>query len=139
MHSVIDLVTKTLSKAFPAHDIYIEQILQGIKEPCFFVQSVDVVHDKQVSNRYRQEHNLCIHYFSAATDQDLYSDLLSMAERLTAALELVEYDDDRLNGVKMNYKIVDGTLHFFVTMYRYVKRPISIIDMGEVEIKEGVK
>jgi hypothetical protein len=138
MNSVIDLLSYTLSTAFPDMNIYTEQVTQGLVKPAFFIHQIEGVYTQEVGNRYRQEYSLVVRYFSDNPDQDLNADLLAMADDLTEKLETVSYEGETLNGYDMKHEIQDGVLHFFVKLRRYVKRPETGVKMEELEITEGV-
>lgn len=85
-----------------------------------------------------------MHYFSGK-NQDLYT----VAEQLSTALEWINLKTGPVMGTGMNFRIMDGVLHFMVNYNLYVRKweinetTGEIIRTGdlmeELEINLGVK
>jgi hypothetical protein len=108
------------------YEIYVNEVKQGLQEPCFFIKCLNINQDKVIGNRYFRSQPFDIHYFPERKEN---SELFIMAEKLFDELEYITLENgDLLRGSKMNIETVDGILHFFVNYDLYVLRE---------QVKEG--
>ncbi|GFN35818.1 phage tail terminator family protein [Tepidimicrobium xylanilyticum] len=120
--------------------IYSESIEQGFQEPCFYIKEVNSSQNRELGNRYKREHLYDIHYFPNPNSSTKNTDMRAMAEVLYEQLEYIEVAGRPLRGYDMNYRIVDGVLHFFVKYSMFVKKEAEPIPfMENLEIKGGLK
>jgi hypothetical protein len=96
---------------------YTEEIKQGFKEPCFFVETVNVTHKRIGHRRYSRTQAFCIHYFPDL-ESNKVDDCLNMAESLYFDLEYITVNGNKATGSMMRHDISERTLHFFVN-YNY--------------------
>lgn len=120
--------------------IYSESIEQGFQEPCFYIKEVNSSQNRELGNRYKREHLYDIHYFPNLNSSTKNTDMRAMAEVLYEQLEYIEVAGRPLRGYDMNYRIVDGVLHFFVRYPIFVRKEIDPIPkMENLEIEGGLK
>ena len=112
VNKLITGIAEAIRKEFPVstHKIYTEKTEQGTKEPCFFILCITQWHDPKLKDRFRLNTSFDIHYFPKAGNAEGWE----VAERLRLLLEWVAIDDALIRGTSINYKMEDGTLHFFV-------------------------
>ena len=94
-----------------------DTVPQGFKEPCFLILPVSIGQSRLLENRYRRTHLFDVHYFSGK-NQDLYT----VAEQLSTALEWINLKTGPVMGTGMNFRIIDGVLHFMVNYNLYVRK-----------------
>lgn len=127
-------VIQKLKQFYPEIKVYGEEISQGFKAPCFFIEMFPTSESRVMGNRYKRYHAFDIHYFSDANDTN--DDLHEMAERLYNQLEFITVNDDDLMGTKMEHRIIKGVLHFFVHFNTFIYKQIERAPfMGELIIK----
>ena len=99
---------------------YIENIEQGLNEPCFFIQSLKPGIKKYPGKRYFKQNPFCIQYFPKShTKAEMYA----VGENLLMLLETVPYETSSIRGTNMSYEIVDNILNFFVNYNFFVRKP----------------
>lgn len=138
---IIDIqnaIAKTIRAEFgDGYDIYTENIEQGLREPCFSIVLLEAFNEKIIGNRYERTSAWDIHFFPK-DKLNAKRECLEVAERLTLCLDFLI--DNISHMIKMNYEIVDGVLHFFVTYNPIVKRIVEPLDkMETLTIKGGLE
>ena len=64
MNSIIEAISVALNEEFgDGYKIHMEEIRQGLKEPCFFIQCLNPTHELFLGKRYLQSNQFCIQYF----------------------------------------------------------------------------
>lgn len=139
INDIINGITATIGKEFGDHEIYVENIEQGLKEPCFFVKTLDVSQQKYIGNRYLLTVPLDVHYFPARKKKR--TEMHDAAMRLQYILERITMlNGEMVNGVKAHYEIVDDVLHYFITYKMVVKYSTDPVDnMGNLAIDSHMK
>lgn len=137
---IIKAIAISLKNEFGAdYSIYTENIEQGLKEPAFSIVLLTADNEQIVGGRYYRRANFDVHYFP----QDKLNakrECIDVAERLTLCLEIINSVDNIYHMIKMNYEIVDGVLHFFVTYNPIVKRVTDPLDkMEKLTISGGIE
>ena len=94
--------------------IYINDVKQGLREPCFFVAVLEPSRKILVGSRYRYKNPFCITYIPK--DEGNNAEMLETAERMADALEVIKLmNGDCVRGTDLRFEIVDGNLQFFVS------------------------
>jgi hypothetical protein len=109
-----------------------EEIQQGLKEPCFFISSVNPTFRHYMGKRYLRQSQFVIQYFPESKD-NANAECDEVAERMCWCLEVIDASGGLVRGRKMKYEIVDGVLNFFVNYDCFVYQ------MGQQERMEGMK
>lgn len=141
INGIIDAVSIALNKEFgDRYEIYMEEIRQDLKEPCFFISSLEPTSRLHTGKRHFRENQFCIQYFPE-TDQK-QRECNGIAERMLGCLEyvLADGDDRPMRGTKMKYGVVDGILNFFVNYdcFTYLAKPPQD-PMEEMETSTSAK
>lgn len=137
LKKLIIAINTALEKVNSKAEIYIEEVPQGFKEPCFCVQVLNPDEKQLLGERYLRTYNFCIQYFPK---KGLWENG-EIAELLHRALNQIDLGiENYVRGVNRRYKIVDKKLLYFVT-YKLHIRDIDMSDnyMGEISYKGGVK
>jgi len=137
---IIDGILAALSEEFgDEYTLYTESVMQGMKEPCFFVQCLNPTEELFFWKRYFRQNQFCIQYFPEDKmhgKQECYA----VGERLLSCLEYLDVSGDLVMGTKRKYEVVDGILHFFVNYDLFVyKVAESVPVMEEVSSETHVK
>lgn len=138
LKELIIAINTALEKANSKAEIYVDEIPQGFKEPCFCVQVLNPDEKQLLGERYLRTYNFCIQYFPEK--KGLWENV-EMAELLHRALNQIDLgNEDYVRGVNRRYEIVEKNLYYFVT-YRLHIRDVDIDDnyMEEMLYRGGVK
>ena len=114
------------------YENYMEEIQQGLKEPCFFISSVNPTFRRYMGKRYFRQNQFVVQYFPGSKD-NVNAECNEVAERMCWCLEVIDAGGGRVRGSNMKYEIVDGILNFFVNYDCFVYQ------MGQQERMEGMK
>lgn len=119
INKIIDGISVAINSEFgDGHEIYTENIEQGLEEPCFSILCLNPTISQVLGKRYFRTNQFCIHYFPSTSDKR--SECNSVTERLMDALEIITVDGDLVRGSEMHCEISDDVLHFFVNYNMYV-------------------
>lgn len=140
IQDIIKSIAKSIRSEFgDGYSIYTENIEQGLKEPAFSIVLLTADNEQIVGNRYKRTYSFDVHYF-AKDKLNTKTECLEVAEKLAICLETVNFIDNIYHMIKMNYEIVDGVLHFFVTYNPIVKRIVDPLDkMDKLTISGGIE
>lgn len=138
LKKLIIAINTALEKANSKAEIYVDEIPQGFKKPCFCVQVLNPDEKQLLGERYLRTYNFCIQYFPEK--KGLWENA-EMAELLHRALNQIDLGNgDFVRGVNRRYEIVEKNLYYFVT-YRLHVRDIDTDDnyVGELVYRGGIK
>ena len=114
--------------------IYIDDLEQGLEEPCFLVTPLTTVENPLLGNRYERNYPFMVQYFPKAKKYN--TECNQVAEQLLNALEYISVDGRLIRGRDITSHVVDGVLNFEVTykMHVFKKRTSE-----ESEVMEKAK
>lgn len=112
INSIIEAISIALNAEFgDDYTTYTEEQEQGLKEPCFFISTLEPTHNLFRDRRYFRRQQFCIQFFPANRDR-AKAECNDTAERLCSCLETITVDGDLMRADKMEHKIVDNVLNF---------------------------
>ena len=123
INSIIKAISITLNTEFgDGYETHMEEIKQGLVEPCFFIQCLNPTTELFLGKRYFRQNQFCIQYFPETDNKQ--SECNEIAERLTWLLEYITIpgDDKPIRGTKMKSDVIDGVLNFFLNYDCFVYR-----------------
>ena len=123
INSIIKAISITLNTEFgDGYETHMEEIKQGLVEPCFFIQCLNPTTELFLGKRYFRQNQFCIQYFPETDNKQ--SECNGIAERLTWLLEYITIpgDDKPIRGTKMKSEVIDGVLNFFLNYDCFVYR-----------------
>lgn len=130
-------ISQALDTAFSDVEIHVDEIKQGLIEPCFFIMLLKPSQEQVVGTRYYRENSFDIHYFPKT---DNTSEINIVADKLMDVLEYISFDGGLLRGTKMHSETVSGVLHFFVDYnFHTIKDTITDPYMEQVKVKGKVR
>lgn len=133
---IIDGISLKLNQVFgDGYEVYGDtNIVQGLKEPCFFITLLNPTHTRIVGKRYFKNNPFMIQYFPKNAEDNI--ELHNVASELFEALEYITLTNkDILHGTSMEYEIADGVLNFKVNYNAYLLKKEEPIDaMEELEV-----
>ena len=143
INSIIEAISVALNGKFgDGYEIHMEEIEQGLEEPCFFIFCLESSNDLFLGKRYFRTNPFCIQYFPASKEKQ--RECNDVAEGMYECLEYVTIDGDSklIRGTKMKHEVVDGVLNFFVNYdcftYKTEQPQTAISELeSNTRIKEG--
>lgn len=139
INEIIDGISIKLNLVFgDDYEIYSEEVKQGLKEPCFFIVSLNNDQTPRLGNRYLREQAFDIHYFPGSAEKN--KEIYAVAEQLLSEMEYIDVLGDPFRGTKMHNEVVNGVLHFFVNYNTHVYKVTELLDqMDTVQVNNGLK
>lgn len=130
-NDIINGISAGIHKLYPDTPIYVDDVEQGLKEPCFFIMSLESSEDRLLNNRAKRNMSFDVHYFTKGKN----SERREVAAVLYKALrQITLLDGSMLNGMYMRHEIHDDVLHFFVEY-----RPIIYYSVEEADSMGNIK
>lgn len=113
INEIIYAISRALHEEFgESHEIYMEEISQDLKEPCFLINTLEPSVRHYPGGRYLRRNYFCIQYFPETEEK--YAECNRTAERMTDVLEVIETEAGSIRGTDMRYRTEDGVLNFFI-------------------------
>lgn len=137
INSIIEAISVALSNEFgDGYEIHMEEIEQGLEEPCFFIFCLNPTNNLFLGKRYFRTNLFCIQYFPASKEKQ--RECNGVAERMYECLEYITIygEDTPIRGTKMEHEVVDGVLNFFVNYdcFIYKKEQQTPMEVVSAEI-----
>lgn len=138
INTIIKAISSSLYQTFgDGYEMYMEEVEQDLKEPCFFIQCLNPTMELFLGKRYFRQNQFCVQFFPAT--QKKQRECHETAEKMMWCLEYLSVGNDLFHGTKMRYEIVDEILHFFVNYNCFVYRIEEKETMETMESGTGVK
>ncbi len=132
IEKIIDGILAAISEEFgEGCTIYTESVMQGMKEPCFFVFCIKPNTRVFRGRRYLHENQFAIQYLTDADEPR--AECAAVAERLFGCLELITVNGDLMRGTDMDAEISDDVLTFTVNYNFFSYRTADELKMEEFE------
>ncbi len=134
INKIVDGISKALNQEFgDEYEIYQNNVLQGVKEPCFFIAVLEPSKEQLLQNRFLQRNPFDVHYFPKRWDDN--REMQEVAERMLDCLEWI-IPEEPIHGTEIRWQIEDGVLHFFVS-YNVVRNRMIQKDLMQ-EITQNI-
>lgn len=139
VNTIIDAIASKLSSELgEGFTVYKERQEQGVNFPCFFIFLRSSNQKKMIGRRYFIEQKFTIEYHPGTDNKN--SEIHDMVDRLNEILEYITAEGNLYRGTKMNCKVVNGILRFYVNYNFYVYKETEPIDVMEsMNISSGIK
>lgn len=139
---MLDKITVGITQALDADfgdsiQTYIDDIEQGLEEPCFLITPLTTVENHLIGKRYERNYPFVIQYFPKS--KNYRTECNKVTEQLFNVLESIKMDGDLIRGTDMTGHIEDGVLNFEVTFKLHVFKKKTITDDEVMELlKRGI-
>lgn len=134
INKIVDGISNALNQEFgDEYEIYQNNVLQGVKEPCFFIAVLEPSKEQLLQNRFLQRNPFDVHYFPKRWDDN--REMQEAAERMLDCLEWI-IPEEPIHGTEIRWQIEDGVLHFFVS-YNVVRNRMIQKDLMQ-EITQNI-
>ena len=140
INSIIEAISISLNEEFgDGYETHMEEIKQGLKEPCFFITCLNPTTEPFLGKRYFRTNQFCIQYFPETNEKQ--RECNGVAERMLQCLEYITiYGEDKpIMGTKMKYEVVDGVLNFFVNYDCFIRKTEQQTAMETLQASTDVK
>ncbi|SDF61864.1 phage tail terminator family protein [Sporomusa acidovorans] len=139
LNKVMDGIAQKLDQVFgEGYEIYIDEIKQGLKVPCFLILCLTSRQEQEIDITYNRELPFDVHYFPQA--KKITREVNSTVDALNIGLEYIQIEDGLLRGTDMKHEVIDGVLHFFVNYDLRIRKVIEPDEyMETLTITERVK
>ncbi len=140
INSIIEAISISLNEEFgDGYETHMEEIKQGLKEPCFFITCLNPTTELFLGKRYFRTNQFCIQYFPETNEKQ--RECNGVAERMWQCLEYITiYGEDKpIMGTKMKYEVVDGVLNFFVNYDCFIRKIEQQTPMESLQASTNVK
>ncbi len=115
-------ISGTIIKAFPDMKIYVNEIQQGFKEPCFFIKMLKLDEKQIIGERYFRRYFFDIRYHPDKHKKS--QNIWGIADKLQDLLEMITTPEQHLlRGTDRNAEVEDDVLHYFVSYNMFVIKP----------------
>lgn len=135
---IMNAISIKLHEVFgDAYEINMEDVAQGLKEPCFLITLVDYSKEPLLQSRSKRLVPFDILFFPSNGSSQCYE----VADQMMNELEFITLlDGDKMYGTKMKAEVVDGVLHFFVNYnFMAIVQGELIGSMESIDIESGTK
>ncbi len=140
INSIIEAISISMNEEFgDGYETHMEEIKQGLKEPCFFITCLNPTTELFLGKRYFRTNQFCIQYFPETNEKQ--RECNGVAERMLQCLEYITiYGEDKpIMGTKMKYEVVDGVLNFFVNYDCFIRKTEQQTPMESLQASTSVK
>lgn len=112
VNKIILGIANGIRKVYPEaeYEVYTEGVEQGIEEPCFFILCITQNHEGRLQHNFDLYNSFDVHYYPKKGNGECWE----VAEKLRSLLKYINVDGELIRGSKINCRIEDGVLHFFV-------------------------
>lgn len=125
-------ITQALNAEFGDEvKIHIDEIEQGIVEPCFLVTPLTDTENHLIGKRYERSYPFVLQYFPKS--KNYRTECNEVTEQLFNVLELITMDGDLIRGSDMTGHVEDGVLNFEVTFKMHVFKKRTSTDEEVME------
>lgn len=135
---IIDGISLKLNQVFgDGYEIYADaDVVQGLKEPCFFIAVLNPSFKRFIGLRYLAENPFVIQYFPKNAEDN--TEMHDVAFKMFDALAFITLPNgDSLHGTSIEYEIGDGVLHFKVN-YNMILTKTEFDELMEILKYKGV-
>lgn len=134
INKIVDGISNALNQEFgDEYEIYQNNVMQGLDEPCFFIAVLEPSKEQLLQNRFLQRNPFDVHYFPKRWDDN--REMQEVAERMLDCLEWI-IPEEPIHGTEIRWQIEDGVLHFFVS-YNVVRNRMIQKDLMQ-EITQNI-
>lgn len=124
-------INKTLNTNTKKYTVYIENVKQDLKGPCFFVYCKDYKDELYRGKRYKVEADIAIEYMPHEDEEKTNKDVNGILQQLYNITENIEVDGNLLRGLNRQVENADGCVVFSVK-YEYFYYKTDDIETMEI-------
>lgn len=134
---IINGISIKLNSIFgDSYEVHIENVKQGLKEPCFFIKTLPTNDKPLLGKRKQRTYSFDISYFPVGGNEEM----MSVAEKMLDGLEYIELlSGELIRGRSLEAEIVDDVLHFSVNYIVFLNDTVNEEPMESLSSGVGTK
>ena len=139
LNDIIKGIAMTLRNTFGAgYKVYVKDVEQGLKEPCFFVMPLQPEYSPLLNRRRLKRNPFDIQYFPKCPGDN--PEMYDVAEKLLFNLEFLTLPNgNSIRGTSIRYEITDDVLHFFINYNHTMILPVEETPMETLDLNAGLE
>lgn len=110
--TLLDGVMRSLAERFPEIPVQREQSEQKAEGPCFYVEMLKALQERELNRRYHRACSFQVQFVSGLTTQGPNMSVHDMAEHLYELFRELDIDGARYMGTQMKHEVRDEVLFF---------------------------
>lgn len=135
-NEVISIVTRTIKNRFPDIHVEKEKVAQNAAPPLFYVYVIDSDVSRQIGRKSRQNFKMAVKYYSQT---ETNNECFEKAASLWEVFRIMEFKGKKIRGKKMEYKAVEGVLHFYFDVRNTMLDVENNSKFGDLEVNINVR
>ena len=109
INDIIIGISNAISDEFGSeYEIYVDDVRQGLSEPCFFIKALNPTNNRFLGNRRKLTNPFAIQYFPKSNKAK--SECNDVSDRLMNILDAITVDGDIVLGNNMQCQVTDNVL-----------------------------
>nr|DAX95427.1 MAG TPA: tail completion protein [Caudoviricetes sp.] len=139
INSIINAIAESLKNIYN-FKIYINEVPQNFKAPCFFIKLVSTTEKQIIGNRFQVTSVFGIDFIDEENGKNVRL-AHEIAEKLNEVTHLLTLENkDVVRGANRNTELSEGNLHYFVQYSYFIYRGIEELEkMEDLKHSGGVK
>ena len=140
LNEIVNAISLSLSESFDGIDVHVNELEQGFKEPCFFIDLLNPSEKQIIGNRYLRRYLFDIAYFPKNNSQ---TEIFDVLDKMHDVLEYIKLEDGTfMRGLNRKTMEEDNVLHYFVTFEMFIYKvgdSKNNAKMGKIELNIKLK
>lgn len=129
INDIINGIAVKLNKVFGSgYKIYVDDVEQGLQEPCFLIIDVNTANSRQLGTREKRDTIYDIHYFPKGGREEIREVEQKLLDNFST-IELI--NGGIVHGFNIHTEVSDNVLHFFVNYNLTVCEEKAVGDLME--------
>ena len=109
INDIIIGISNAISDEFGSkYDIYVDDVRQGLREPCFFIKALNPTNNRFLGNRRKLTNPFIIQYFPESNKAK--TECNEVSDRLMNILDAITVDGDIVLGNNIQCQVTDNVL-----------------------------
>ncbi len=130
-NEVISILSRTIKDRFPTAEIEKEQVTQDAKPPLFYIYVINSFITGHPGGKSKQTFKMAVKFYPASEKNE---ECFEKAAVLWEAFRAMTFNNKKIRGRNMEYKAVEGVLHFYLDVINTVIETESYNKFGNLEV-----
>ncbi len=135
-NEVISMVARTIKNHYPDVSVEKEAVAQDAALPLFFVYVIDSDISGLPCKKRKQNFSVAVKYYSKSEKN---SECYETAAVLWDALKIIEFKGKKLRAKNLEYKAIDGVLHFYFSTRSTMIETLDNNKFGDLEVNVSAR
>ncbi len=131
---VSGISTEIFNEFGEGYEIYIEDLTQGFKAPCFLIANKSESRKIYLGKTFRNKTEFCVMYHPSSADKRVECSVAS--DRLFECLAIIEIEGEKFRSYGLSSKIEDNVLYFNFCIDIYYEKVEETELMEVLELEE---